>query len=1273
VVIFKYKSILGIMITNFNSRKIKKLLSSNDFSTKVASLLILVVFVVVGVHLNFKSHAAVPTSPSISDVCGTTSAINVGVSSPVIEPAQSTALGLVLNDPNNSGSNFKIFNNNGILEAYVMNSYPGSNYQQQEITIYNLSNGVKIGNPFPVDVFWNTQDNFTIDPSGNVYVVSGPRDYSGANAYVPSIAAYSPSGIQLHYQAIADGNYGGTYSYTDSLGNWYFAFTDDSKLTGSADYNKTGQSEVFNSAFIQQPNNNMVFTSGDIQQDTTTKDILGFYNSDTVHVYKNSSTLVNGISTYPLKFQMGTDLQNGAAGPFSFNQPKSIIENPNGGYYVSSWAQGILSFDSNGGYLGSSPDSDSGGNSWVASRPGNSTIIGSDLYYYTNSNSLYGPASSGIYKVSLANLNTYITSPWSPNHLGLGAGMSTAKTSNYFMAGSTPAVNMTFYPWWGANSANFKIQYQVRSINQLLANQNTTEQSFNLSSYMSSSTTAITNVPLNISGNTTPGAYQISARIYNVANPSVALGADCIDYSVGNSNNSYNQATIKSSPSNFVETAHQLGQNLVRATYGLDDCISSSALNAIGFNPNSPSTTLSSVPVVDCTGSGYTGNSNIAATSSKDTSVANSYGMMYILQLADYTTPLDSALEKSTTTTCPGFYSGTSINDFQCVAYLMAKALPNVTTWEGSNEITLGNFTASSALNTVIKPAYVGIHQAGSELGKPETVIAGSFIGTATGVVNWISSIITADNGTTNYMDGLDNHAYGPTNDNLSELGTVVPLYDAIPGSASGTGGLDQIVKAMNGKPVIDTEFGSWQSGTTASANQGNNIVTGTILQNSIGIKNISVFENSQCGGDGTGLNWGSVGCGHDGGDLPSTLAQTTMQSELDGSSVSANRAFIGWLPTGATVSGQYTGDPHTYAAEYGASGTNTNHIVTIWADDYTNTVVPSLSGGGIINVTGEFGSSSSIASGTLMTIKGEVQYVDVPAGQTLSFAAAETYGPNLALATSGATVSTSSTSTCIGISNTNIISGSENLKTNSSTTIYNSCNSQINGWSQHYSDNNPSITINMSSLKTIDRVLLSGTSGFSVNPKVGSYTIQTSIDSTTWTTAAIVPDQIYQRNHMAYFSPINAQYVKIVINNVDFTGTANGMPPLWWGFNNLTDDTQPSYGPANVYDVEIYAQGTGGGSAKTPLSSLTAPAASSYVHGTVNLTASVSDQSGTGLAKVDYLNSTLLLGTVMVTPYSYSWNTLSGSVPNTKSYPLSAKAFDNAGNTTTSAYKRMC
>jgi hypothetical protein len=91
------------------------------------------------------------------------------------------------------------------------------------------------------------------------------------------------------------------------------------------------------------------------------------------------------------------------------------------------------------------------------------------------------------------------------------------------------------------------------------------------------------------------------------------------------------------------------------------------------------------------------------------------------------------------------------------------------------------------------------------------------------------------------------------------------------------------------------------------------------------------------------------------------------------------------------------------------------------------------------------------------------------------------------------------------------------------------------------------------------------------------------------------------------------------------------------------------------------------------PVITITSPTALTSVHGVSSVTASVSDQSGTGLAKVDYLNSTLLLGTVMVTPYSYSWNTLSGSVPNTKSYPLSAKAFDNAGNTTTSAPVNVC
>jgi hypothetical protein len=190
--------------------------------------------------------------------------------------------------------------------------------------------------------------------------------------------------------------------------------------------------------------------------------------------------------------------------------------------------------------MGSSPSADQTDQGYVAQYPGVATMYDGNFYYFSKGNTnVTGIPVDGIYKISPSNLDTYIASPWSASHFGIGAGLNTSQAENYFPSGTTPSVNLTFYPWWGKNASNFVIKYQVRSIDQIQANQNAAEQSFQLSTYMNSSTSTKINVPINLSGDTVPGAYQVSARIYSNNDPNTALGSDCLDYSVGNANNNY--------------------------------------------------------------------------------------------------------------------------------------------------------------------------------------------------------------------------------------------------------------------------------------------------------------------------------------------------------------------------------------------------------------------------------------------------------------------------------------------------------------------------------------------------------------------------------------------------------------------------------------------------------------------------------------------------------------------------------------------------------------
>ena len=103
--------------------------------------------------------------------------------------------------------------------------------------------------------------------------------------------------------------------------------------------------------------------------------------------------------------------------------------------------------------------------------------------------------------------------------------------------------------------------------------------------------------------------------------------------------------------------------------------------------------------------------------------------------------------------------------------------------------------------------------------------------------------------------------------------------------------------------------------------------------------------------------------------------------------------------------------------------------------------------------------------------------------------------------------------------------------------------------------------------------------------------------------------------------------------------------------------------GSYNDRDDLIFAVGGGGGDTTPPSTSITAPSNGATVSGTVNVTASASDN--VGVTSVDFYIDGGLAGTDTTSPYSYSWNT--ASVAN-GSHSIFSRAHDAAGNVGTSS-----
>jgi hypothetical protein len=121
--------------------------------------------------------------------------------------------------------------------------------------------------------------------------------------------------------------------------------------------------------------------------------------------------------------------------------------------------------------------------------------------------------------------------------------------------------------------------------------------------------------------------------------------------------------------------------------------------------------------------------------------------------------------------------------------------------------------------------------------------------------------------------------------------------------------------------------------------------------------------------------------------------------------------------------------------------------------------------------------------------------------------------------------------------------------------------------------------------------------------------------------------------------------------------------PGAYWIMLEI-QDTNGNVDLMSAYVVATPAAG-GGGDNTPPTVSITSPADSAIVKGTVAITANASD-SGSGVKQVDFYIDNVSVGTSTGPSYAVNWNT-GGLVPGS-SHVLKAVATDNAGNTATSA-----
>jgi hypothetical protein len=171
-------------------------------------------------------------------------------------------------------------------------------------------------------------------------------------------------------------------------------------------------------------------------------------------------------------------------------------------------------------------------------------------------------------------------------------------------------------------------------------------------------------------------------------------------------------------------------------------------------------------------------------------------------------------------------------------------------------------------------------------------------------------------------------------------------------------------------------------------------------------------------------------------------------------------------------------------------------------------------------------------------------------------------------------------------------------------------------------------------------------------SPSLGTVTLN-------WNAAtdnvAVTKYNVY-RSNVPDFTPTAANRVAQV-TGLSFTDT--GVPAGTWYYVVTAQDANNNVGPAsNTATVTVAADVT------APTVGVTSPTAGTTVSGTINLAASASDD--VGVAGVQFYVDGVAFGSPdTAAPYSVSWNSATAA---NGQHTVTARAYDAAGNTTTSA-----
>jgi hypothetical protein len=779
-------------------------------------------------------------------------------------------------------------------------------------------------------------------------------------------------------------------------------------------------------------------------------------------------------------------------GPYQFYYQGQAVEGPGGTIYTADPLTTIEASTSSGLLTASTTV---GGQLSLAG--GYLYLVGGTLFFETGQ---AFSANVSVSSMSLADLQAYLDPPASSlgaRTLGWGAGLTTPAAGNYFAHGTAAAVEATFAPWWSEEAGRVRLSYAIWTAADFADSRPPAK-----SVALPRTTAALAKVKLTIPArDRAPGPYAVEASLYDTSvKPARLLGSTCLPYTVGAAGDHLDLASLPSGidaggaadPRGAVLNA-QLGLNGLRGA-GIDwstflpHCDASAPTAA---QCGSTAMTFSSAP----------GDYFQAAY------LAKQDGVQYWIQVSAGD-PTSLALAKNgwwqaDIEALVSYYTNPPASCQECAA---------VTAWEPWNEPNNTGFSnGADYVASVLEPFYTAVKAANPSA----TVIGGSTLGVP---LDWWEQLIDAHG--LSYLDAAAVHPYTGNNDSWEEDGVLTQV--------------EQLQPLLQGHPLWFTEVGWWSDGDYNLVNQADTVARAMLWQRALGIPVWSYYYPE--GSGAPGISFSLIQTDNLGDDYVKPGALATMAA----SAQTANRPYQS-MPS--------TGIPQTYQEVFGASPGGSTALTAVWSDDLavTGQIRATSPDGSPVPVTvvSEFGASSTatLASSQsyALPISGQVIYLSYPQQDSLTVGPTDPYGPNLALASSGAKATASSGTAAAAITGNPIGTG----------------------WSSSSGDRMPALTVRLASPQVIDRVVIDTQSPGSTATGLRNYTVSVDRPGHGWMIVDRVKSQFRDHIEEVDIKATRATAVRITVQAINYGGYAGGGIPSFWAAN------QP--GVAFVHSIAVY------------------------------------------------------------------------------------------------------